>query len=192
MKIVTLNLRGVGSVAKKKCVKRLIQKEGFDVCFFQETKRREIDVVDVSRMWGGYNFDWIAKSSSGLSGGLLTVWRKGVFEFLFSFSNSDFIGMAVKMDNRIIYLINVYSGCAIRRKRELWSNIISEKARLNPGQWIVGGDFNLVTNRADRRGKNTRFSNVEAQDFRFFMDEMGLVEAPCLGKNMVPAEWCGS
>lgn len=152
MKIVTLNLRELGTIAKQKRVKRLIQRGGFDVCFFQETKRSVIEEGVVSRIWGGDDFLWLAQSSNGLSGGLLTIWRKGIFDLLFSFSNSDFLGLAVQMESKMIYLINVYSRCAIRRKREMWSKILSEKARLSPGLWVVGGDFNLVTERADQFG----------------------------------------
>lgn len=53
---------------------------------------------------------------------------------------------------------------------ELWANIAAERARLSSRTWIIGGDFNLVTNRTDRRGRSVRFSNIEAQDFRFFYE----------------------
>lgn len=85
MKIVSLNLRGIDSIAKQKRVKKLVQKEKFDVCLFQETKRSEVDALTVARMWGGDDFEWVAQSSNGLSGGILSVWRKGLFTHLFFF-----------------------------------------------------------------------------------------------------------
>lgn len=45
------------------------------------------------------------------------------------------------------------------------------------------GDFNNVTSRAEIRGKSGRFSETERNDFIFFMDEMNVVEPPCLGKK---------
>lgn len=107
MKIVTLNLRGAGSSAKQKRVKRLIVKKGFDICFFQERKRSDIDIGTISRLCGGDDFDWVAQSSIGLSGGILIVWRKGSLSFLFSFSNPGYIGCAVQVDSRLVYLVNV-------------------------------------------------------------------------------------
>lgn len=95
----------------------LLSKEGFGLCFFQETKRSGIDIAVVSRLWGD-DFGWLAQSSNDLSGGILKVWHKSKFNFLFSFSNLGYVGCAMQVENRLVYFVNVYFGCAIRRKRE--------------------------------------------------------------------------
>lgn len=82
-----------------------------------------------------------------------------------------------------LYIVNVYSGCSIRRKRALWSNIIAKKNRLNPRSWILGGGFNTVTSRLEKKGRCVRYSEAESQDFMYFLDEMRVVEPISLGKR---------
>lgn len=72
MKIVSSNMRGIGSFAKQRQFKSLVLRERFDVCFIQETKREEIDVSVVSRLWGRDDVDWVAQPSFALSGGILS------------------------------------------------------------------------------------------------------------------------
>lgn len=58
MKVGTLNLRWIGSIAKQKRIRNLIVKEGFDICFFlQETKRGVVSREVVARIWGSDDFD---------------------------------------------------------------------------------------------------------------------------------------
>lgn len=95
MKLVTLNVRGIGSYAKLRRFRHLIQEGGFDVCFIQETKRAEMTDQLVSCLWGRDDFEWLAQSSNGLSDGILSIWRKGMFNFLFSFYQPGFVGFAV-------------------------------------------------------------------------------------------------
>lgn len=143
MKLVSFNMRGVGSIAKQRRFRSLVIREKFDMCFIQETKRKEIDTSIVSRMWGGDDVEWIAQPSDGLSGGILTCWRKGILSVLFSFSQTGYVGVAAQIEGRLFYFVNVYSGCSARRKRDLWASLIRDKVRLNPGVWVIGGTLTL-------------------------------------------------
>lgn len=135
MKIVSFNMTGIGSFAKQRRFKSLVQREHIDMCFIQENKRMEIDNTVVTRLWGGEEVEWIAQPSNGLSSGILSFWRKGMLNVLFTFSQSGYVGIAAQVDDRVIYFVKVYSGCSIRRKRDLWTSLLREKARLNLGCW---------------------------------------------------------
>lgn len=111
MNLVTLNMRGIGNSAKNRRFRSLIRERGIDFCFIQETKRSNVDNKMVARLWSGDDFEWVAQSSVGLSDDILSIWRKGMFNFLFSFSQPGYVGVAIKQGTRNIYFVNVYSGC---------------------------------------------------------------------------------
>lgn len=48
---------------------------------------------------------------------------------------------------------------------------------------MIGGDFNTITSRSDRKGRGVGYSEVESQDFRSFIEVMNVLEPPCLGKK---------
>ncbi|CAJ2637813.1 unnamed protein product [Trifolium pratense] len=86
MKILSLNMRGWGNTAKRRRLSSLIQSGAYELCFLQETKRCKFDDSMVNSLWGHSNVEWLAKASCGLSGGLLTVWKRDLFNFRFSFT----------------------------------------------------------------------------------------------------------
>lgn len=73
------------------------------MCFLQETKRGDIMTLLVSRLWGGDDFKWLAQPSCGLFGGILSIWLKGIFNFLFSFSQPGFVGVALEQEGGTVY-----------------------------------------------------------------------------------------
>lgn len=48
------------------------------VCI-QETKIEGVDRQLCSMIWEGDDFDWVAKSAEGRSGGLIILWKRGCF-----------------------------------------------------------------------------------------------------------------
>lgn len=114
MKIVTFNVRGIGRSAKQRRFRSLVLKEKYDLCFIQETKRMDMDVSIVSRLWGGDDVEWFASPSIGLSGGILTFWHKGLLIVLFSFSQTGFVGVAAHVEGKLCYFVNIYSGCSAK------------------------------------------------------------------------------
>lgn len=93
------------------------------------------------------------------------MWHKGTVSFLFPFSQSGYAGIDVQLESRTLHLENVYFGCSIRRKILLWSNLIREKYVLRSGSLVIGGDFNTGLSHSKRRGKGSKFSEEEVQDF---------------------------
>jgi hypothetical protein len=64
---------GWGGSAKRRRLGQFIQKEKFDVCFIQETKKASIEKHLIYNMWGHEDIQWVAKDPVGLSGGLLVI-----------------------------------------------------------------------------------------------------------------------
>lgn len=106
----------------------------------------------------------------GVGGHVFFLWRQ-------------FLGVCTKLDGLLCYFVNVYSACSMRGKRRLWENLKCLKEQFEVGEWCVAGDFNAVVLRNERSGCATSFNQVEAREFVAFIEDMGLVDVPALGKK---------
>ncbi|GLU12861.1 hypothetical protein SLE2022_295190 [Rubroshorea leprosula] len=79
MKLVSFNVRGLGSVLKRKEIGKLVRMEHPDFLFLQETKLEKVDDNLCRMMWDSRDFGWEMKESIGASGGLLCFWNKVIF-----------------------------------------------------------------------------------------------------------------
>ena len=109
----------------------------------------------IHNLWGHTDVEWVAKKSNGLSGGLLSVWNKDLFSFRYSFTGDGFLGVCVEWKAGLLYIVNVYSSCNISGKRKLWTDLIDFKLNNEPGEWCLGGDFNLISKVGERRGSSS-------------------------------------
>jgi hypothetical protein len=66
MKIASLNLREWGGSAKSRRLSSFIQREAFNVCFFQETKKSSFEDFSIHTLWGHQDVEWVAQDASGL------------------------------------------------------------------------------------------------------------------------------
>ncbi|KAG5539950.1 hypothetical protein RHGRI_020247 [Rhododendron griersonianum] len=71
MKIISWNIRGLGSSTKKRFVSKLIKDRYPDILFLQETKIERFEMSVVHRMWGTADveyaeYGWFVWSSESL------------------------------------------------------------------------------------------------------------------------------
>lgn len=59
-------------------------------------------------MWPGGAFNFVAKDTVGLSGGLIIIWDADELDAILSFSGTAFIGVCVKKKNStdVYFLVN--------------------------------------------------------------------------------------
>jgi exonuclease III len=138
MKILSLNMRGWGGSAKRRRLCSLIQKEKFDVCFLQETKKASIESYMIRSLWGHDDFSWVAKDPVGLSGGLLIIWNSDFCNLLANFSGDGYLGVRVERDGVELSLVNVYSPCNLSGKKKLWEDLLSLKQQGGGGGLVFG------------------------------------------------------
>jgi len=79
MKIISINIRGIGGNIKRNYLRNLINKEAEDMVCIQETKCSELSKESVFLLWGSNEVDWVENGASNNVGGIITVWRKGCF-----------------------------------------------------------------------------------------------------------------
>lgn len=139
----------------------MLQTGNFDCCFIQEIKRSSLSDNEVSSIWGSGKCGWEAKFSIGRSGGLISVWREGLFDVINSLSGDGYVGLCVNQNGCLLYLINVYSSCNLDGKRRLWEELLRCKSELQAGDWCIGGDFNAVLSSSERRGVSQNSSSME-------------------------------
>ena len=74
MKIISWNIRGLGSRTKRRVVKDFLRLQNPDVVMFQETKREVCDRRFVGSVWSVRNKEWAILLACRASGGILIIW----------------------------------------------------------------------------------------------------------------------
>ncbi|XP_058776652.1 uncharacterized protein LOC131650972 [Vicia villosa] len=84
---------------------------------------------------------------------------------------------------KVIYFVNVYSSCDIVKKRQMWAELTNLKANLPIGEWCIGGDFNAIKRRSERKGLRAQYSSTKMSEFAEFIGEMELLDLPGFGNK---------
>ncbi|KAL8456888.1 hypothetical protein ACS0TY_034933 [Phlomoides rotata] len=79
MRILSYNIRVLGSGAKITKVKELIQGQQIEFCCVHETKKEIVDELLCISLWGNVNFGWAFIESEGRAGGILSIWNSNLF-----------------------------------------------------------------------------------------------------------------
>ncbi|XP_058775955.1 uncharacterized protein LOC131650251 [Vicia villosa] len=183
MIIVSFNIRGGGNALKRRRISTILKKGDADIVLIQETKLSNTEEFMVKGMWSGTEVGYSFSNSVGLSGGILSLWRTDRVEVLCSFKGEGYVGIKVCWKDNFYYVVNVYSSCLLFKKKELWNNLLNEKAILSDGEWIIGGDFNATKNYSERKGRIEREVGNGTDLFTKFIHEIDLVDIPCKGKK---------
>ncbi|GLT98273.1 hypothetical protein SLE2022_157850 [Rubroshorea leprosula] len=175
MKIISFNVRGLGGIVKRKEVGKLVREERPDFLFLQETKLERIDVGICKMLWNSDEFDWVAKASSGASGGLLCLWDRRHFVKREEFTGDGYVGISGEwgVDKQQCSLINVYGPNDRQKRAKLWEEL-RKRVIDKEGRWLITGDFNAVRGPEERRGKAGVSSDM--WEFEEFIVTTGLVD----------------
>ncbi|GKV42785.1 hypothetical protein SLEP1_g50152 [Rubroshorea leprosula] len=146
--------KGLGGTLKRKEVKKLVKEERPDFLFLQETKLERMDVGTCSQLWNSDEFDWVAKDSSGASGGWLCIWDRRHFVKREELIGDGFVGLSGEWgaSKQQCFLINVYGPNDRQKRAKLWEELRRMKTD-KEGHWLIAGDFNAVRGPEERRGK---------------------------------------
>ncbi|XP_058726046.1 uncharacterized protein LOC131597359 [Vicia villosa] len=176
-------VRGGGNLVKRKRIRSIISKGRAYFFLIQETKLKEVSGSLSRSLWGCEDIYYSFSASDGFARGLLSIWKAQTVTVLASFRGSNYLGSKVSWKGGIFYIVNVYSPCSLPLKRQLWSRLLELKNNYQDGEWIFGGDFNVVKNRREIVGQYLRSSNVEWREFSDFIDDSDLVDVHCKGKK---------
>lgn len=124
MKIVSWNVRGLGSKKKRCVIKDLLVKIYPDVVIFQETKLEPVDRNVLKSLWEARNKGWSSLQSCGRSGGILIMWDERIVSVLEMVCGVFSISIKVKGLNEFVcWLSGVYGPKKPMDRREFWEEL---------------------------------------------------------------------
>nr|GFA25609.1 RNA-directed DNA polymerase, eukaryota [Tanacetum cinerariifolium] len=170
MNFMSLNIQSLAQKAKKDWVKELCVRNKVNFMSLQETKMETLEIFNIKRCWGNFNFDYVYSPSDDSSGGILCVWDPRMFH----------------KDNSMIfdYLVMVRGEWITNDKMMLWDYLI-----LVIGNWqgkvIIMGDFNKVRKQEEIYGSVFNIHGADA--FNLFILNAGLEEIHLGGYSFT---WC--
>ncbi|GLT51278.1 hypothetical protein SLA2020_246990 [Shorea laevis] len=160
----------------------MVKKEKPDFLFLQETKIERVDVGICRQLWDSEEFNWVAKGSSGASGGLLCMWDRRSFIKKEEFTGDGFVGISGEwgVNKQQFFLVNVYGPNDRQKKIKLWEelrNMVTDKE----GSWLIAGDFNAVRGPEEKRGRTGE--SPDMKDFDEFIVTTDLVDVKLMNRN---------
>ncbi|XP_023758756.1 uncharacterized protein LOC111907189 [Lactuca sativa] len=87
------------------------------------------------------------------------------------------------------YMVNIYAPQGVWEKFDLWQYLKDFKRR-NGGNYMFFGDFNVVREGTERMG--SVLCPITTSDFNDFIDDMGLIDVPMIGKRFTRIDAIGS
>ncbi|GKV46285.1 hypothetical protein SLEP1_g53277 [Rubroshorea leprosula] len=174
--VLSFNVRGLGSMAKRRELGKLVRVEKPNLLFLQETKLEGVEEGLCKKLWYSDDFDWNMKSSVGASGGLICVWDKSSFVKLGEFTGDGYLGIKGQwgVKKEVCFFVNIYAPNERKKKAVLWDEL-RQRIVEEGGWWMLAGDFNAVRCMDKRRGKIGE--SVDMKDFDLFIETAGLVDS---------------
>ena len=74
MKILSWNVRRLGSWVKRAIIKESVQRNKIDLLLIQESKLRTVSNSIVKEVWGSSTTDWCCRDVVGAAGGIIVIW----------------------------------------------------------------------------------------------------------------------
>ncbi|PWA38459.1 Endonuclease/exonuclease/phosphatase [Artemisia annua] len=143
VKIISLNVSGLGTDDKVNWVKEIGEGEKPCVVGLQETKLKEVDETFVKRMWYENNFGFAQLNSDGRSGGIMTIWDSNIFEGTHAAGEDGFLAVVGKWKGveGLVGLLNIYGPRDEYQRLQLW-NKLGNLLGMRDVMWCIFGDFN--------------------------------------------------
>ncbi|GFZ20781.1 hypothetical protein Acr_28g0014860 [Actinidia rufa] len=181
MEILSWNIRGMGSLVKKRFIKKVIHQRTPDFVMIQESKLQSVDIFTIRNVWSGAQIDFSTSESEGQSGGLISMWRCDKFKSEVTIIKKHFIiSKGVYLDNFKCCIVNVYAPNDTRERKLLWEELLQLKISFTD-PWCLGGDLNEVRADAERSGYLDPSPGME--DLIEFINVAELHDLPLVGRR---------
>ena len=176
MKIISWNVRGLGSKTKRGVIKDLVKKENPDIIVFQETKKETIDWKVIAGIWGVRFKEWVWLPAIGRSGGILIAWDVRAVTKIESVVGSFTISVKFQMSQGDDWwLSGVYGPCRKAERKEFWEEL-ANLYDLCGNKWVLGGDFNMVRLFSEKLNATRNIRSM--RDFDKFIRDAELRDTP--------------
>ncbi|RVX20328.1 Transposon TX1 uncharacterized 149 kDa protein [Vitis vinifera] len=176
MKIISWNVRGLGSSNKRREIKDFLRLEKPDVVMIQETKKEKCDKRLVGSVWTVRNKDWVILSACGASGGILFIWDSKKLSKEEVVLGSFSISVKFVLEGcGPLWISTVYGPNSPSLRKDFWVELYDIYGLTFP-LWCVGGDFNVIRRSSEKLGGSRLTSSM--RDFDSFISESELLDPP--------------
>ncbi|XP_068498242.1 uncharacterized protein [Phaseolus vulgaris] len=187
MKIISLNIRGVGGALKRNYIRDLINREQVDMVCLQETKCSEFSREKVCLLWGTNEVEWVENKALNNAGGVLTMWSNKSFQLSKFVNGRNYTvveGFWKRENGAHVTIVNIYSSGSLREKKELWNEVGGFRQGQLSKAWCIIGDFNSIRRQEERKSvmSNSNYSR-EIKGFNDFIESSKLVDIPLVGRK---------
>lgn len=86
-------------------------------------------------------------------------------------------------ENKVFFLVNIYSSCNIAIKKKMWEDLKMSKKGFGREVWCLMGDFNADKSLSERRGATSQKNRAEINAFSQFIEDMELGDIPVYGRK---------
>jgi exonuclease III len=185
MRVISWNIRGLGSLVKRKEVRKLVREKNPSIVCLQETKLPICDDSLCSSFWGNAPNAYSFRPSVGASGGLLTIWDTTEVEVWSSVSQDHVLWCHGRFlsSGEEFHVANVHGPCEAGAKQGLWDSLAARLQTLVGKRVCVCGDFNAVRTLDERRSSRSGSRPLDHMSFNRFIDETYLIDLPLCGRR---------
>ncbi|KAI0526756.1 hypothetical protein KFK09_002347 [Dendrobium nobile] len=181
------NCRGTRKRIASLYIKDFVKDNGVMFLGLLETKVSFFDRREINSLIGA-DWDYFQVPLEGLFGGIIVLWRSNVATFKVLETSQQFSIGDLEFFNKGIWRIgSIYASKDAYKRKILWEKlqIYSSKEK----SMVIGGDFNCLLNKEDKRG-GKRFSySLGAREMELFLASNDLHEVGCVGPKFT---WCNN
>ena len=179
--ILIWNVRGLNQRDRWNSVIEVILSSNADIVWLQETKVANMSQHLFLSVFGSVYDNFTVLPANGTRGGLLIAWKgcscQAVASRVDTYSASVLFS---EQEGRNWWFTGVYGPQEDDEKVMFLQELRNIRALCN-GAWLLGGDFNLIYQAADKN--NANLDRAMMGRFRRFLDDMDLKEIPLLGRK---------
>lgn len=185
MKLMSYNIRGVGSQIKKKEIQESIRKFKLDVTCLQESKIEGATEEICRSICGSNDCGWAASDSIGRSGGIITLWNPNKFiaSSTWNMQGAVVVNGVWGTDRLRCCIVNVYAACPLGERLDLWDRLQSIIFQNSDVCLCLAGDFNSIRFENGRSGASDVIPRRDIRAFDTFISGSDLIDLPLCGRK---------
>ncbi|KAK1374200.1 hypothetical protein POM88_030393 [Heracleum sosnowskyi] len=100
----------------------------------------------LNNIWDEEWHEWLESKAVGLSGGLLCLWDKKLFQLSSSQSSRNWIwcSMVNIADQKPFHVLNIYGPQDLDQRKKLWKDLTDIPNKIGLEEGCLIGDFNCI------------------------------------------------
>jgi len=178
MKITTWNIRGLNGTSKRRILKNRLFAQHPDIVLLQESKCSSKSTETLKKLVSN-SHQCISIDAIGQAGGLITFWNKSKFIVQNALSTKHSLSVIFNMPDsgHSICVTNIYGPQRLQEKLEMLLDLDEVRQHHGADHWILGGDYNMITNLAEKKGGLRRLDK-DSEAFNNFIAASKLIDIP--------------